>query len=330
MSRLGKRQLHEIYHYLKLNRRLEEELARLYRQGKLVGELYLGTGQEAVSVGSAYALRAGDFLAPAIRNIGSLLVRGFRPFEVFNQFMGKGRSPTRGRDGALHLGDLERGVVSPISQLGAHVAVMAGVAFAAKVQAKPAVALTYVGDGAIATGDFHEGLNFAAVHRLPLVVVLENNQYAFSARTSDLYGTGELYERFKGYGLPSLPVDGNDVLQVLQVTEAAVERARSGKGATLIEARTFRMGGHALHDDMSYVPAGLREEWKGKDPIARYEDFLSANGLLQPEERERITERIEQVVGQDLHLADQEPFPGPGSLREGVYHQAAPAQPELA
>lgn len=279
----------------------------------------MSTGQEAVSVGSASALKAGDFLGPAIRNIGSLLARGMRPYEIFVHFMGRASGPTHGRNGVLQIGDLSRALVAPISHLGTQVAVMAGVAYAAKLRELSVVALTYVGDGGIATGAFHEGLNFAAVHGVPLVVVLENNQFAFSTSTERAFGSSELYPRFAGYGVPAVPVDGNDVLEVLQATDAAVEHARAGKGPTLIEARTFRMAGHALQDDMSYVPEAVREEWKEKDPLARFQKLLRENELLSAEEEQAILQTIEETLKTDLEEAERDPLPDPSTLREGVY-----------
>jgi pyruvate dehydrogenase E1 component alpha subunit/2-oxoisovalerate dehydrogenase E1 component alpha subunit len=328
---LGRPQLHELYHLLKLNRRLEEELGRLALQGKIPGGVHLSTGQEAVSVGSAFALRPGDYLAPAIRNIGSLLARGVTPFEILAHFMGKAAGPTRGRCGVLQLGDLKRQLVAPISHLGTQVSVMAGVALGARMLGKPAVGLTYVGDGALATGDFHEGINFAAVHRLPLVVVIENNQFAFSTPSSMALGSNDLSRRAEGYGIPGIAVDGNDVLRVHHVTETAIERARRGEGATLIEARTLRMAGHALHDDQTYVPSELLAEWKAKDPILRFELFLTEGRLLDASDRERIGERVENVIREALRRAERERLPEPSSGSGGVYaDRAAPPPPASA
>ena len=304
---LGKPQLHELYYYLKLTRRVEEELARLGREGRVAGGLYLGIGQEPVGVGTAYALAAGDLLAPALRNIGALLVRGVRPFEIFTHLLGTRSGPTRGRSGALEIGDLARGLVAPIGPLAAQVAVMAGVALAVKLESRPQVALTYVGDGAIATGDFHEGLNFAAVHRLPLVVILENNHYAFSTPTSRIWGSEELYERARGYGVPGMPVDGGDVLQVLQVTGVAVERARAGKGPTLIEANCLRLGGHAAGHDLAGAPQ-LEGE---RDPIQRFTALLLENGILQIDERLAVDQRVEQLVEDALRLSQTDGAPPP-------------------
>src|SRR5262245_55869545 len=266
---LGREQQLELYRYLKLNRMTEDRLGNLYRQGKVVGGLYSSRGQEAVSVGSAYALAPQDVLAPLIRNLGALFVRGVQPREVMMQYMARGGGPTGGKDGNVHFGDLARGLVAPISMLGALIPVMAGVALAGRMQKKDLVALTYIGDGGTSTGDFHEGLNLASVLQVPFVLVAEHNGYAYSTPTSRQMRVKDIVVRAAAYGIPGEIVDGNDVLAVYEVTRRAVERARAGGGPMLIEAKTFRMKGHAEHDDAGYVPRPVFEEWKKRDPIDR-------------------------------------------------------------
>ena len=251
---LGREDQLRLYHFMKLTRMVEARLGNLYRQGKVVGGLYSSLGQEATAVGSAYALAPGDFMGPLIRNLGSMLVRGVQPREVMAQYLAKGASPTGGKDGNTHFGDLSRGLVAPISMLGALIPVMAGVALAGRMQGKDLVALTYIGDGGTSTGDFHEGLNFAAVQNLPLVVVAENNGYAYSTPVAMQMRIKHIAARAAAYGIPGEICDGNDVLAVYEATRRAVERARGGGGPTLIEAKTFRMKGHAEHDDAGYVP----------------------------------------------------------------------------
>src|ERR1700758_3522119 len=177
---LNRTQHHELYYYLRLNRRVDEQLATLYRQGKGVGGVYSSLGQEAISRGAAYALEAKGFIGPMIRNAGAMLVRGYKPRDLFLQYMARKDGPTGGRDANTHFGDLGRGVIAPISMLGELVPVLAGVGLAAKIRKENRVALTYVGDGATSTTPFHEGLNFAAVLKLPLVVIAENNGWAYS------------------------------------------------------------------------------------------------------------------------------------------------------
>lgn len=312
----------ELYRWLELNRLVEDRLTNLYRQGKVVGGLYSSRGQEAISVGSAYALEPGDVVGPLIRNLGSMLVRGVVPREVFTQYLARATSPTGGRDCNLHFGDLSRGLVSPISMLGALIPVMAGVAFAAKYQGKKYVALTYIGDGGTSTGDFHEGMNLAAVLELPLVVIAEHNGYAYSTPTARQMKIKDLAMRAAAYGIPAKIVDGNDVLAVYEATLAAVAKARAGGGPQMIEAKTFRMKGHSEHDDAGYVPKELFELWKAKDPIVRFERHLLAEGLATAEELAAMAAEIQTRVDADADFALASPFPAPESAEGGVYEEA--------
>jgi len=309
----------ELYRLLKLNRLVEDRLTNLYRQGKVVGGLYGSRGQEAISIGTAYALGPDDVVAPLIRNLGSMLVRGVSPREVFTQYMARGGSPTGGKDCNLHFGDLKRGLVSPISMLGALVPVMAGVGLAAKLQKRSYVAMTYIGDGGTSTGDFHEGMNVAAVLGVPLVVVAEHNGYAYSTPTARQMKIKDLALRAAAYGVPARIVDGNDVLAVYEAARAMIEAARAGAGPQLLEVKTFRMKGHAEHDDASYVPQALFDKWKAKDPIDRFERHLLGNGLATSEELEAIVGRIQAELDAEVDFALASPMPPPGRAHEGVY-----------
>src|SRR3954467_14016530 len=276
---LTRAQLLELYYYMRLTRSLEERLVNLYRQTKVVGGLFRSLGQEADAVGSAYALdrSKGDILSPLIRNLGSMLVQGAKPNEIIKQYMAKGDSPTRGRELNIHYGDLVRGFIGQISHLGDMVPVMAGVTLSFKMRKEDRVGLVYVGDGATSTGAFHEGINFAAVQRCPLVVVVENNHYAYSTPTSKQTAAKQFIDKAVGYGVAAEQADGNDVIATYQATKAAVDRARRGEGVTLVELMTYRRKGHAEHDNQSYVPAGEIEGWaKENDPITRYIDRLTS------------------------------------------------------
>src|SRR5687767_9412515 len=241
-AQLSSAQQLELYYWMRLTRSLEERLVNLYRQTKVVGGLFRSLGQEADAVGSAYALdrSKGDILSPLIRNLGSMLVQGALPVEILRQYMAKGDSPTRGRELNIHYGDLIRGFIGQISQLGDMVPVMAGVTLSFKMRKENRVGLVYVGDGATSTGAFHEGINFAAVQRCPLVVIVENNGYAYSTPLSKQTAAKELRDKATGYGIASEQADGNDVLAVYDVTKEAVDRARRGDGAALIEVVTYR------------------------------------------------------------------------------------------
>lgn len=309
----------ELYRFMKLTRMTEDRLGNLYRQGKVVGGLYSSRGQEATSVGSAYALAPQDLIGPLIRNLGAMLVRGVKPREVMMQYMARSDSPTGGKDCNTHFGDVSRGLVAPISMLGALIPVMAGMALAGRMQKKDLVAMTWIGDGGTSTGDFHEGLNLAAVLNVPFVLIAENNGWAYSTPTSRQMRIKDIVTRAAAYGIPGEMVDGNDVLAVYGAAKRAVDRARQGSGPSLIEAKTFRMKGHAEHDDAGYVPNELFEEWKARDPIDRFERYLLAHGLATDEELRQIVTAIDQELSREVDLALTSPFPPAERAFEGVY-----------
>jgi TPP-dependent pyruvate/acetoin dehydrogenase alpha subunit len=317
-------QLLELYYWMRLTRSLEERLVNLYRQTKVVGGLFRSLGQEACAVGSAYALKREDVLSPLIRNLGSMLVKGATPVEVLRQYMAKGDSPTRGRELNIHFGDVvDRNFVGQISHLGDMVPVMAGVTLSFKMRKQPRVGLVYVGDGATSTGAFHEGVNFAAVQRCPLVVVVENNCYAYSTPTDQQCAAERLVDKAAGYGVPGVRADGNDVLEVYRVTREAVERARQGEGVTLLELMTYRRKGHAEHDNQSYVPAGEIERWaRENDPLDRYLKALAEEGIGSAE-LSPIDERVTAEIDRATDEAEASPPPQPLDALEGVYADPA-------
>jgi pyruvate dehydrogenase E1 component alpha subunit/2-oxoisovalerate dehydrogenase E1 component alpha subunit len=305
------------------NRAMEEKLSALYRQGKIVGGLYSSLGQEAISVGTAAALRPDDLLAPMIRNIGALLVRGVTPRDLFLQFLARHEGPTHGRDGTLHFGNVEkRALVGPISHLGTLIPVMAGAALAARQRGEDRVALTYIGDGGTSTGDFHEGFNLAAVLRLPLILVVENNGYAYSTPTPRQYACETLADRGPAYGAAGETIDGTDVLAVYDATRRAIERARRGDGPTLLECRALRRRGHAEHDDMWYVPKALIAAWETRDPIARFEAFLADEGHATASDLGRVARDYAPVLEEAARQAMEAAWPSPDEALKGVYREA--------
>jgi pyruvate dehydrogenase E1 component alpha subunit/2-oxoisovalerate dehydrogenase E1 component alpha subunit len=319
---LSRDQLLELYYYMRLTRSLEERLVNLYRQTKVVGGLFRSLGQEADAVGSAYALdrSKGDVLSPLIRNLGSMLVQGATPLEILRQYMAKGDSPTRGRELNIHFGDTGRGFIGQISHLGDMVPVMAGVTLSFKLRGEARVGLVYVGDGATSTGAFHEGINFAAVQRCPLVVIVENNGYAYSTPTSKQTACTSFKDKAPGYGIPGVRADGNDVVATYQVTKEAVDRARAGGGVTLIELVTYRRKGHAEHDNQSYVPAGEIDRWaRENDPVDRYIAELTSKRGVAPEELSRIDERVKAEIDSATDEAERSPAPEPRDALRGVY-----------
>ena len=318
---LSREQKLELYYFMRLTRTLEERLVNLYRQTKVVGGLFRSLGQEADAVGSAYALdrSKGDVLSPLIRNLGSMLVQGAKPNEIIKQYMAKGDSPTRGRELNIHYGDLVRGFIGQISHLGDMVPVMAGVTLSFKMRKQDRVGLVYVGDGATSTGAFHEGINFAAVQRCPLVVVVENNGYAYSTPLSKQTAAKQLVDKAIGYGIAGEQADGNDVIATYEATKRAVDRARAGGGVTLVELITYRRKGHAEHDNQSYVPAGEIDRWAAEnDPIDRYVKQLLGEGVNQPE-LATIDARVQAEIDSATDEADASPMPEPTDSLAGVY-----------
>jgi TPP-dependent pyruvate/acetoin dehydrogenase alpha subunit len=317
---LKREQMLELYRYLKLTRLVEERLVNLYRQTKVVGGVFRSLGQEATAVGSAYALQPRDFITPLIRDLGAVLVKGIRPREIFAQYMAKAWGPSGGHDLNIHFGDLEKGFIGPISHLGDMIPVMTGVLLAARMRKKPTVAIAYIGDGGMSTGAFHEGLNFAAVQRLPLIVVAEYNHYAYSTPTNLQTAVKDLAEKAAGYGIPAHIVDGNDVIACYEVTKRAAEFARRGGGAVLIEAKTYRRKGHAEHDDQRYIPSGEIDWWeKHNDPLDRYERYLTESGLADKGKLEEIASGVVREIEEDCAWAESSPMPEPEQAAHRVF-----------
>src|SRR5688500_7926500 len=253
-------QLLELYRYRNLTRLVEELLVNLYRQTKVGGGVFLSLGQEATAVGTAYALKAEDFITPLIRDLGAVLVKGIRPREIFAQYMAKAWGPSGGKDLNIHFGDMQKGFIGPISHLGDMIPVMTGILLGGRLKNKKFVGVAYIGDGGMSTGAFHEGLNFAAVQRLPLIVIAEHNHYAYSTPTSLQTAVRDLAEKAAGYGIPAHIADGNDDVACYEVTKHADDYARRGGGVEKIESKTYSRKGHAEHDDQHYV-AAVEIEW---------------------------------------------------------------------
>ena len=319
---LTREQKLELYYYMRLTRSLEERLVNLYRQTKVIGGLFRSLGQEADAVGAAFALdkSRNDILSPLIRNLGAMLVRGATPVEVIRQYMAKGDSPTKGKELNIHFGSVERGFIGQISHLGDMVPVMAGVTLTFKMRGEDRVGLVFVGDGATSTGAFHEGINFAAVQRCPLVVVVENNGYAYSTPVTKQTAAKQFIDKAAGYGVAGERADGNDVLAVYDVVKRAVERARRGDGVTLVELVTYRRKGHAEHDNQSYVPAGEIDRWAAEnDPLDRYVHVLRDEFGATDAELAAIDQRVQREIDGATDVAEQSPMPEPIEALRGVY-----------
>jgi pyruvate dehydrogenase E1 component alpha subunit len=298
-----------------LMRAIEERAMNLYRQGKVPGSFYDGFGQEAVSVGAAWAMAAADRLCVLHRDLGAHIVRGVTPSAILSQYMGREAGITGGRDGNVHFGDYRTGCVGMVSMLPDMMLVAAGMAMAFKLRDERRCALTWFGDGSTSRGDFHEAMNWAGVQNLPVIFVLENNQFAYSTPIVQQFAVNPV-ERAAGYGFPGVTVDGNDAEAVFEVTRQARERAINGGGPTLIEAVTMRMHGHGAHDDMKYVPKALFEEWRKKDPIDRQSARLAALDI----DVEALRAEVRAEVDEAAKAALAGPMPDPATVTERLFH----------
>jgi TPP-dependent pyruvate/acetoin dehydrogenase alpha subunit len=304
--------------YMLLMRLSEERGLTLYKQGKVPGSFYDGRGQEAICVGAAFTLGPRDRMCILHRDLGAHFVRGVTPDRYLANYMGRVGGVTGGKDGNMHFGDRELGCVGMVSMLPDMAQPATGMALAFKMRSEPRIAMTFFGEGSTANGQWHEAMNFAGIHRLPVVFVLENNQFAYSTPT-DLEFAVDPVQRAKGYGFPGVSVDGNDVEGVFEVARVAADRARGGDGPTLIECHTMRMHGHGAHDDMRYVPEELFEQWSRRDPIELYTKRLVDEHSFEAEEIDEIRESVAAYVDECAERALASPMPDPSIATEGVF-----------
>jgi len=296
-------------------RAIEQRAMNLYRQGKVPGSFYDGFGQEAVSVGATWAMAAADRLCVLHRDLGAHIVRGVQPSTILSQYMGREAGVTSGRDGNVHFGDYRTGCVGMVSMLPDMMLVAAGMAMAFKLRGEARCAITWFGDGSTSRGDFHEAMNWAGVQNLPVIFVLENNQFAYSTPIDQQFAVNPV-QRAAGYGFPGVSVDGNDAEAVFEATRAARERAIAGGGPTLIEAVTMRMHGHGAHDDMKYVPKALVEEWRKKDPIDRQSARVAQLGVDVDALRAGVLAEVEEAT----KVALAGPMPDPATVTDRLFH----------
>lgn len=311
-------------HYMFLQREVEERIERrLYRQGKILGGVYVGRGQEAICVGSGLAAETEDVLFPCHRDLGLYFIRGIEPKQVFAQYMGRMGGLTQGRDGNMHMGDLSKRIVAIISAMAASVPVAAGAAMALKYRGSRNIVFNYFGDGATSRGDWHEGVNLAAVQKAPVIFICNNNQYAYSTPLDKQMACRHVADRAPGYGIPAEIVDGNDVWAVYGASMRAAEHCRAGLGPYLIECKTFRMTGHSAHDGGDYVPKHLWEEWGAKDPIVRLEKRMMDRRIATKGEIDTLFAKIRHEVDEAIAWAEASPLPDASSLTHGVYEEPA-------
>lgn len=307
-------------YYMSLMREVEDRIERkLYRQGKILGGVYVGRGQEAIPVGTALLAGPEDVMLPCHRDLAVLFIRGVPLNRIFAQYMGRIDGLTRGRDGNMHMGDIKRNLISIISALAATVPVATGCALALRYQGKDGVAFTYFGDGATSRGDWHEGVNFATVQKLPVLYICNNNQYAYSTPLELQMACANVADKAPAYAMAAEIVDGNDVLAVHGATRRALAHIRAGKGPYLLECKTFRMTGHSAHDAAHYVPKELFEKWAKLDPIPRLEATMLAQGWADRTEIDQIRQRVLAEVDEAVEWAEKSPWPDPATLLDGVY-----------
>jgi len=322
-SGLGADDLRTLYRYMLLQRLAEDRVVKLYQQGAVVGACFTGYGHEAIAVGAAFALGPQDVASTLHRDLGARLVLGMPVGYYFANFLGRTGSPTRGREGNLHIGGLGPRILLHIDHIGASIPVAAGAALAFTVRGEARVAMAFCGEGTLATGEFHEGANLAAVLRLPLVIVCWNNQFAYSTPVAGEV-VGPIADRMAGYGMAACSVDGNDVLAVYAAARRAVDRARAGEGPSFLECRTMRMRGHSEADDASYVPKALIDEWRPRDPVTRFEAHLIETRILSPAQVAALREAVLADVDDAQAWAEASPPPDPSELDRGVYCEGRP------
>jgi TPP-dependent pyruvate/acetoin dehydrogenase alpha subunit len=307
-----------LFRFMVMMRISEERALTLYKQGKVPGSFYDGRGQEAISVGAAFALRPEDRTCILHRDLGAHLVRGVTPDRYLANYMGRASGVTGGKDGNMHFGDRRLGSVGMVSMLPDMALVATGVAMAFKMRREPRVAMTFFGEGSTANGQWHEAMNFAGIHGLPVVFVLENNRFAYST-PNELEFAVDPVERAHAYGFGGVNVDGNDVEDVFEAARSAVDLARTGGGPTLIECQSMRMHGHGAHDDMRYVPKELYAEWERRDPIDGYAERLVADYGFAPHEIEEIRSDVRSYVDECAARALASPMPDPELAASGVF-----------
>ena len=320
MAALTSEQKLEMFYWMVLARTFDEGMVSLWKQGRGLGGTFSQRGHEAVSVGSAYALAPEDIIAPMHRDIGAYFLRGLTPRRVFGNLLGKVTGVSGGRDANIHgMGDLSLNIVGYISHIPMSMPITLGVAMSLKLRNEAKVAMTYVGDGGSNAGLWHETLNMAALYKVPYVLIVENNQYAYSTHVSDQMPIENIADRAAGYNMPGTIVDGNDVEAVYAATCEAVDRARQGGGPSLIEAKTMRMLGHAIHDGAEYVPRELLAKWEKRDPIARFQGKLLAEEIADIEELNEIRQRAAVEIEDAIEFAESSPYPDPETVEEGIY-----------
>ncbi len=309
----------ELYYRLRLIREFEGRISALDKQGKLAGGVYSGKGQEAVTVGFCDPLRRDDWVFPLHRDLGAFLAKGSDPKLLMAQIFGKKDGFSKGKDSYLHGGDLGNGIFGATSMLGATLPVAAGMAFKFKARKEDRVAVAFFGEGAASRGDVHEAMNFAGVHRLPVVFVCENNFYAYSTPNELQFGGDTVADRADGYGFKGEVVNGNDLHSVLESARKAVARARKGDGPTLVECRTYRYHGHSEHDRAEYREAEEVITWESRDPVMLWEVYLEMKKHDVDAIRGETGEKVRRIVDEAVAFAEASPPPEGAEAMDDLY-----------
>src|SRR3954469_4724588 len=307
--KLAADQLLDMFYWLKLMRAFDLRLSILVKQGKVRSGVYTGIGQEAIIVGTCFALRKEDFICPLHRDLGTFLMKGVSPRAMMSQMLAKTTGLSKGRDSALHSGDNELGIFGNTSMLGANLPIAAGLALTYKMEKVDSVVVAYFGEGASNVGDFHEALNIAGVQRLPVLFICENNQYAYSVPLEKSMAIDDVAVRAEGYGFDGVAINGNDVLAVYQATQGALARARAGDGPTLIECKTYRWHGHSEHDKAFYRTDEELAMWKSRDPIPTFTTYLLARHVLDDAKLREIDDRAAKTIDDAVDVAANPPDP---------------------
>jgi TPP-dependent pyruvate/acetoin dehydrogenase alpha subunit len=309
------------YRAMRLARTFEDKLAALYRQGRIVGAVYLGAGQEAIVTGVVSLLRTDDYFSTVARGLAGWFLRGVEPRDVFARWLGKDIPPSHGRELGLFLADLPAYGIAPYhnGSMASWIPSAAGFALAFKYRRQPRVYVALTGDGATSPGDFYEGLNFAAIHKLPLVIVVENNCYAYSTPVELQMPVKNVADRAPAFNIPAAIGFGNDIFEVRRLVGPAIEHARSGQGPCLVEFKTFRRRGHGEHDDMAYVPRDLREFWERRDPIRLFQEYLLREGGWTEAMADAVDRECSAVVERALEEAAALPDPVPESVTRRLF-----------
>ena len=319
MEELSREKLVDMLRTMYLIRYFEEMADRLFAEGKIHGTMHLSIGQEAVAAGAGAALREDDYLLNTHRGHGHCIAKGADLNKMMAEFIGKETGYCRGRGGSMHIADVTRNNLGANGIVGGGIGLAMGVALAIKLQKRDQVALGVFGDGAANQGIFHEALNMAAIWKLPVVYLCENNQYAMSMSVKKSFAIPDISERAAAYGMPGVTVDGNDILAVYEAVSAAAERARAGDGPTLVEAKTYRWKGHSKNDPAVYRTKEEVEEWKARDPIRRFRGKLIGEGVITEAEADEIDKAAEKAIADAYEFAQNSPEPSVDTIMEGVY-----------